>query len=400
MKTPEAPTRKLNLARIEGTIVLQKNLQARKRIVVNEGGTRSSKTYSLAQLFITKLFDKSGPPTVLTIARKTLPALRASAMRDVFNIMKELGVYDEAHHNKTENIYRQGRNELEFISVDEPQKVRGRKRDVLWMNEANEFTSEDFSQLIWRTTQQIFMDMNPVDPYHWIVEQVLPRDDVEYIHSTYRDNRFLEKEIVKEIERLQKADENYWRIYGLGLRGATGTSIYTHWKLVEALPENPDDVFYGIDFGYNNKTAVARVALKDQEYTWDELLYESGLTNRDLIEKLLELKRDGFITKGMIGYADAAEPDRIEELKRAGLNVRPADKSVHDGIDFVKSKALNITKRSINIQNEVKGYLWKTKDGRPLDEPVKENDHLMDACRYAAYSRQKAVRKQPNIRLL
>lgn len=398
-----------NLSQMDVTRIYELNRDAKHRIVMNEGGTRSSKTWSLAQLFVTKLHEEDG--IVITICRKTLPSLKATAMKDFIDILKANGQYDEASHNKTDHIYRFRNSEVEFVSIDEPQKIRGRKRDYLWMNEANEFELEDFRQLALRTTKQIFMDFNPVDPYHWIVEEVMPRDDVYYINSTYKDNPFLEKEVVKEIERLKDADENYWRVFGLGMRAVSWTQIYTHWKLVDEWPANPDEVIYGIDFGFNNKTAVVRIAIKDGEYTWDELLYESGLTNRDLIKKLCEFRGQGLITSNMQGYADSAEPDRIEEIKKPGkdeegkiiqgFNVVPADKSVKDGIDFVKAHPFRITKQSVNIQKEVKNYLWKTKDGKPIDEPVKLNDHTMDAGRYASYTHGKKKKEgRPRIRVI
>ncbi len=303
-------------------------------------------------------------------------------MKDFFEIMKSQGVYREANHNKSEHIYKYRGNEIEFISVDQEQKIRGRKRQYLWMNEANEFKYNDFRQLVMRTERQIFMDYNPSDEYHWIYDNVLTRNDAEKIHSTYLDNKHLNPEIIKEIERLRGMDQNYWRIYGLGLRGASEAKIYTHWQLCDALPENPDEIVYGLDFGFNNPTALVKIAAKDKNFYWQEKLYQSFLTNTQLIEKL-----GTFEIGNAIIYADSAEPARIAEIKRAGFNIKPAKKEVKERIDFIKSHEFHITKDSVNVQKEAKSYSWKLKDEKPTDEPVKDNDHLMDAGGYAIYTR-------------
>jgi phage terminase large subunit len=407
----QTPT-KSGLLQVEVTPVFTRNQAADTRIVINEGGTRSSKTFSLAQLFLSKLLAEPG--IVITICRKTLPALRATAMKDFIGIARAWGVYDERDHNKTENIYRNPKNgsEVEFLSVDEPQKVRGRKRDYLWMNEANEFELEDFRQLILRTTKQVFMDLNPPDEYHWIVEEIIEkRDDVTLIKSNYRDNTFLEQEVVREIELLQQADENYWRIFGLGERGISGTKIYSHWQLVDDLPEDCDEIIWGVDFGFSNPAAIVRIGIKDQAYYWDELMYERGLVNPAIVARADTLREEGLLDDTMSGYGDAAEPDRIQEFKDGveyegrdieGFNLEAADKSVKDGIDHVKAHKFFITKRSLNLIKEVKAYSWKTKDGKPLEgQPVKLNDHLMDAGRYAIYTHHKnGAGGRPRVRLI
>lgn len=363
------------------------------RIILLEGGVRSGKTYACAQNFIEKLENDKDPKGVkMEIVRKTLPALKATAMEDFFDIMRSFEIYDADKHNKTDHIYREGKNTVGFFPVDDEQKIRGRKRDYLWVNEANELTYEEFKQLALRTSRQIILDFNPPEEDHWIVEKVMTRKDVEIIHSDYTCNPFLEPEIVNEIEMMQDADPNYWRVFGLGLRPIKGTRIYSHEKLVnEFEPEKYDEVIYGIDFGFNVQSAVVRIGIKERVHTWDELLYQTHLSNTDLIEELKRLEAEGKITKSMQGYADAAEPDRIEEINRAGFNVKPADKAVKAGIDFVKGRPLNITKDSLNLLEEKKLYSWKTtKDGKILDEPVKTKDHLMDAGRYAEFTHGKA----------
>jgi len=389
--------------------------ESKARIILLEGGVRSGKTYAIAQTFIERLMDDSAPKgEKLEVVRATMPALRATAMEDFFNIMRDLEIYEEEKHHKTLDIYREGRNSVGFFPVDDEQKVRGRKRDRLWINEANELRYEEFKQLALRTTKQIILDFNPPEEDHWIVEKVMTRDDVEIIHSDYTCNPFLEPEIVREIEMMQDADPNYWRVFGLGLRPIKGTRIYSHDTLVDEFEiDRFDEVIYGIDFGFNVQSAVVRVGIKERRHVWDELLYETGLTNSDLKRRLHQLRKEGLITSTMQGYADAAEPDRIEELNRSehdpvldefieGFNIKPADKAVKPGIDFVKGRPLGITKRSTNILEEKKLYSWKTtKDGKILDEPVKTKDHLMDAGRYAEFTHGKAnAEGGPRVRLL
>lgn len=360
------------------TGVFEKNYPLKERIVINEGGTRSSKTYSLAELFLVKMFEEKN--TLFTVCRKTLPALRATAYRDFIDILREYNLYNEANHNKSDLTYKIGTNEIEFISVDEPQKIRGRKRKYLWLNEANEFSFEDFQQLILRTTGQVFMDYNPSASFHWIYDKVMTRDDVVVIRSTYKDNPFLDKESIKEIERLKDIDDNYWRIYGLGERGVPQATIYPKWNLEDELPDG--EFVYGLDFGFNSPTALTKIVLKDDDIHADEVLYEKGLTNADLIKKLDSLK----IEKNVIIYADAEDPSRIEEIRRAGYWIEKADKDVKKGIDTLKSRKIYITKRSVNGQREIQMYKYKQKDDMILDEPVKFNDHFLDALRYGVHS--------------
>lgn len=323
---------------------------------------------------------------IYTVARKTLPALKASAYRDFLEIIKTNEVYNENMHNKSDLTYQVGNVLFEFISVDQFDKVKGRKRKHLYINEANEMNYQDFTQLALRTTGGIYMDLNPSHATdHWIETKIKNRDDCEVVHSTYKDNPFLDNQTIFEIERLEKTDPNLWRIYGLGELGISEARIWTHFGLCDELPDNYSRRVYSVDFGYNHPTAVSEVREKDDIYFARELVYESGLTNQDLIKRLNEIGVD----KRDVLYCDSAEPQRIEELRRAGFNAQPANKDVNKGIDTVKSKEVNITKDSINIQKESRSYSWQTKpDGTITDKPVKEKDHSMDSIRYAIHSMQ------------
>jgi phage terminase large subunit len=353
---------------------------SKKRIRSLRGGTRSGKTYNTCIYWVSEYLEVKGQ--TLTIARQTMPALRASAMRDFFDVLDTFGLYDERSHNKTSNEYELNGNLIEFVGLQESRRVRGRKRDDLFLNEANETDLESFRQLALRTRNRIVLDYNPSETHGWIYDDVETRDDCDLFVTNYQDNPFLEKAIVDEIERLKDADPDYWKVYGLGEIANVSHIIYTHWRDASQMPEGGQTV-YGLDFGYNNPTALIEVKLYDNTLYWRELLYQSKLTNNDLIERLKEFPE----LKGRTIVADSAEPNRIEEIARAGYKIEPANKAVKDGIDFVKARPLRIDADSPNLHREIKRYAWKKdKAGTILDEPVKFDDHLLDAARYASYS--------------
>lgn len=368
------------------------------RVVLLEGGSRSSKTWSLCQHVLLKCLEERGK--IWTITRKTLPALKATAMKDFFAVLHEYGVYSENNHNKTDNIYFLNGNEIAFISLDQPQKIRGRRQNYAWMNEANDLTYEDFTQFNLRLSNpsndgrpnQIFMDYNPSDANSFIYDKIETRPDCTLLKSTYRDNPFLDDETVRVIEALAHTDENYWRIYGLGLRGLSLSTIFPNWEWVQSFPETKDlkDWCYGMDFGFNDPTTLVRVGFTDEAIYLDELIYESHLTTPELIKKLKILEID----KGKFIFADGSRPETIKEISRAGYNIRGAEKDILEGIKLLKTFKIYVTTRSVNTGNELKNYKWKTHasllgpDGQPLilDEPVGLNDHGIDATRYAVFT--------------
>jgi phage terminase large subunit len=375
---------------LKHTNVFTRNLEATTKVVVNQGGTRSSKTYSLCQLFVYRCLIEKG--ITISIIRKTMPFLKKTVMRDFFEIIKGLGLYELNNHNKTDSQYTLNGNLIEFLAVDDPQKIRGAKRDYLWFNEANEMDLEDWRQAILRTTKQAFLDFNPSDEFHWIYDHVLTRDDITFIKSTYKDNTFLNYQTIKEIERLQLTDLEYWKVYGLGERGQAKETIFSNWSTVNTIPDTFDKIIYGLDFGFNNPTALVKVGIKDQVHYVSECIYQSGLTNSDLIPMLKS------ITGHNVVYADAAEPNRIEEMRRAGINIFSANKDVKHGIDSVKAKKLLITNDSPNLVKELRSYKYQVdSNGKVTEMPVKFNDHAIDAMRYAIHNETKI--SQPQITL-
>jgi phage terminase large subunit len=304
-------------------------------------------------------------------------------MRDFVEILSKYGLYSEEKHNKSENLYFLGGNTVEFVSTDQPQKIRGRKRNYLFINEANEVNYESWMQLALRTTDKIVIDYNPSDYYSWIYDKVITREDTDFTITTYKDNPFLEKSLVEEIERLKDADHEYWRVYGLGERAISEATIYTHWKRRRNFPEG-GEIFYGLDFGYNNQTALVRIKHFDNEMFVEQLIYETKMSTSLLIDRL---KAFGFDRRTEI-FADAAEPKTIAEINKAGFSLKSAVKDVFAGINKVKSFPLIVKSDSLDLLDEIKNYKWKTdNDGNTMDEPVKFRDHLMDAMRYAIYSK-------------
>jgi phage terminase large subunit len=373
---------KLNRCMNVTTNVVFEILQASpKKISVMQGGTRSGKTYNILTWFIVKLLQEKGK--TLTICRSSLPSIKGSVMRDFIEILSKYGLYSEEKHNKSENLYFLGGNTVEFVSTDQPQKIRGRKRNYLFINEANEVNYESWMQLALRTTEKIVIDYNPSDYYSWIYDKVVPREDADFTVTTYKDNPFLEKSIVDEIERLRDSDHQYWRVYGLGERAISEATIYTHWKRRRNFPEG-GEIFYGLDFGYNNQTALVRVKHYDGEIYVEQLIYDTKMATSLLIDRL---KSIGLGRRDEI-FADAAEPKTIAEINKAGFNLKPAIKDVYAGINKVKSFSLFVKSDSLDLLDEIKNYKWKTDhDGNTLDEPVKFRDHLMDSMRYAIYTK-------------
>jgi len=355
---------------------------SKARIQIHQGGTRSGKTYSILTAIIELCHKNTG--LVITICRKTFPALRATAMRDFFEILNREGLYNPELHNKSEGTYHLFGNLVEFISIDQPQKVRGRKREILFINEANEITLEDWRQLLLRTTERTIIDYNPSDEFHWIYEEVIPREDAEFFQTTYKDNPFLPESVVLEIERFREADENFWRVYGLGERGTSRATIFTHWKEIDQIPNEFKPMNYGIDFGYTaDPTAIVRVFTDGHGFAVDELCYGTRLTNADIVQML----RDNQVNRSDVIICDSAEPKSIDEIHAHGFNTHGARKgkdSVKNGIQFLHSRPLLVTSRSVNLIKELRNYKWKEdKNGKQLNEPVDSFNHAIDAMRYA-----------------
>ncbi len=363
---------------IQATNIFSRNwdaLNSDKRFIINQGGSRSSKTYSLCQMII--VYCIQNPNKVVSIVRKTFPALRATVMRDFFEIMKDLEIYEKANHNMSENIYRFPNGSIvEFFSVDDEQKIRGRKRDIGWCNEANELWFEDFQQLNMRTEEKLIFDYNPSDSSSWLYK--LPTEESVLIKSTYRDNPFLPESIKRQIEDLKRTDEALYQIYALGEKAISKSNIYNNWTFLGRKPQRFQSYVYGLDFGYNHPTALIRVYWSDGDIWIEPVIYESYLTTSELIEKFKQLE----IEKTVDILADYSRPEIIAELQNAGYNVNNANKSVKMGINFVKTFGVYCQEDEA-LKKEYENYKWKKVGDIITEEPVKLYDDAMDAVRYA-----------------
>jgi len=364
---------------INSTVIFEKNYSALQdkdiRFIINEGGSRSSKTYSLCQMIIVYSLQNRGKVT--SIIRKTFPALRATVMRDFLEIMKEMDLYDVNSHNKSEHIYTFPNGSIvEFFSVDDEQKIRGRKRDLAWCNEANELFYDDFTQLNMRTEWKLIFDYNPSESASWLYE--LPKEESILIKSTYRDNPFLPDSIRRQIEDLKRTDESLYQIYALGEKAISKSNIYSNWTFVKHRPARFVNYVYGLDFGYNHPTALMRVYWCESDIYIEPVIYESYLTTTNLIERCESLG----VEKNITIVADYARPEIIAEMNNAGYDVQNANKVVKKGIDNIKTFGVFCEDDS-RIKKEYENYKWKKIGDFIDDTPVKLWDDAMDAVRYA-----------------
>ena len=362
---------------------------ATKPVVVAVGGAGSSKSHSIAQLFVHLLINSDDK--VLGVARKTMPALRRTAMQLIIDLLEDQGLYSKVAHNQTNHTMRYGKNRLQFFSLDEPDKIKSFNANFMWLEEANEFTWKDYGIIDLRLNRpaagginRMYVSLNPVDENCWIKTKLCDDNpDVEVIHSTYRDNPFLDAPYRAKLEGLINLDPNYHRIYARGEWGKLENIIYPEWVLVDGMPYDAEIERYGLDFGYEHPTVLVHIMVTGHNLYIDEAVYQNHITNSDLIGLMAPLPRWPI-------YADSAEPQRIEEISRAGFECYGAVKSVTVGIDQVNRLKIHITKRSVGIIKEIRGYARRQdKDGHIMEDPIKFNDDGMDALRYAVMGRDK-----------
>ena len=364
-------------------------VNSKQRIKIFQGGSRSGKSWALMQYCLYLITTETKPITI-SIVRKTLPALKRSVLRDFNIIAKSLGVYYLGEFNKTELVFNYNGHTIEFFSADDAQKIRGSTRDVLWCEECNELNIEDFRQLSMRTKREILMSFNPSDPVHFVYD-LCERDDADLFISTYLDNKFIAPEVKKELERLKKRDPDFWRVYGEGQRAVfSQRQIFRDWNYIDE-SEFPDELdwFMGCDFGFtNDPTAICLIAKKNDKMFVKELLYKTGMTNRDIANHLKSLGLNDLLM-----YCDSAEPKSIEELKQMGILAKPAIKgagSINAGLSLMKEFDFYISNKATNVKSEQMKYVWEElKDGTIINKAVDRDNHAMDCLRYGLYSRFK-----------
>ena len=371
------------MKQIQTNVVFELLESNQSKIVALQGSSRAGKTYN-ALLWIIFSYCHKNTGKVISICRKTLPSLKATVLRDFLEILRNNELYSEIYHNKTSNEYWLNGNLIEFFSLDMGSRVRGRKRDMLFINEANEIDYEAWNQLLFRTDGRVngvILDYNPHDQFHWIYDKVLERDDCNLYITTFMDNPFISETLKKELLRLKDTDPDYWRVYGLGLRGQSRSLVFK-FHICDGIPATAKLISRGLDFGYaSDPSALCATYIDGDNMYTQELLYEKGLTNQDLVR---EFQRLGLDRRDEI-YADSSEPKSIEEIHRMGWNIKGKKKyEINYGIDLIRRYKLHVTKDSTNALKELENYKYiEDRNGNPTNKPVDKFNHFCDALRYS-----------------
>lgn len=371
------------------------------KIYVIYGGAGSGKSYTVTQFLIARRLLRYKNKRLL-VTRKYNPSLKQTAYSLMLEWLQKFKVkYEEKKSEQLINL--PNGSEILFRGMDDAEKIKSSEFNYIWMEEATEFTMQDFLQLRLRLRRanagqrnQMFLTFNPVSS--WVTDYFLKQEqeDVGILQTTYKDNiRFLDDDYVKALEDLANQDLSFYQIYALGQVAELKNKVYNNYVVVKDLPSSYDEIIYGVDFGYNNPSVILEIGIKDGNIYIIKELYKTHLTNSELIE---EMKT--FVHANSDVYADAAEPDRIKEIEQAGFNIFGSNKKKKDGIDFLKRKKIYIHENCINTIEEIKNYKYKEdRQGNVLEEPVKFKDHAMDAMRYAVYTHETKY-GEPTIRFI
>lgn len=364
----------------KNTTATKKIFQLNKRIRAVSGGTSASKTISILVWLID--YSQSTSNKIVTVVAESVPHLMLGAIRDFKNIMSSNGYWDENSWNETKHTYVfPGDTLIEFISFDKFGKAHGPRRDVLFCNECNNLPHPIVDQLITRTREVIWLDWNPSEEFWFYTEIQGKRDDVDFITLTYKDNEALDEITIKEIES-HKSNKSWWKVYGEGQLGVTEGRIYRDWKIIDEIPHEARLMRRGLDFGYtNDPSALIDIYKYNGGFIFDENLYQKGLSNRQIADRILISKEPYILVK-----ADSAEPKSIDEIKGFGIDIIGANKgpgSVKQGIQYVQDQRCSVTSRSLNLLKDYRNYKWKVdKNGNILNEPEHTFSHSLDAIRY------------------
>lgn len=370
------------------TTALKKLLKLKKRVKVVRGGTSASKTFSIIPILIDKAIKE--PNLEISVVSESIPHLRRGALKDFLKIIMALGRYNDSQFNKSTLKYTFANGSyIEFFSVDQPDKLRGARRTILYVNECNNIDFESYYQLAIRTSGDIWLDYNPTSAF-WVDKEILTQSDVDFITLTYLDNEALSETIVQEIEAAKVKAltstywSNWWQVYGLGQTGSLEGVCIPDWQEID-LPQDARILCYGMDFGYSNDpTSLVTMYKYNDAYIFDEVIYKKGLLNSE-ISNLLKANNVNEIV-----YADSAEPKSIAELNSYGHNVLPVSKgkdSILFGINLINQNKVYVTSRSKNLINELRNYIWQTdKTGIKMNRPIDAYNHAIDAMRYAITS--------------
>lgn len=371
-----------------------------KRIRAVQGGTSASKTIGILQNLIDGA-QSDELPTLTSVVSDVLPHLKRGARLDFLNIMQQQKYFKESRWNKTESQYTfETKSVMEFFSADDWNKVRGPRRDRLFINEADRISFETFEQLEVRTNQYVYLDWNPVSEFWFYTDVLGKRDDVDHLILTYRDNEAIPDEIKQSIES-RKNRPGWWKVYGEGQLGEIEGKIYNGWQLVDGVPPGSRLERYGLNFGYTgHPAAIVAVYYWNGAYVLDEITYGPGLLNRMLADIILSQPKKAIV------IADSAEPKSIDEIKEYQVNIMPTAKgkdSRRYGIGVVQDQDIYVTRRSKNVWREYLNYLWMyDNNGRMVEpnEPEEPFHYSMDAIRYAICSLAPIKRREEFIKTM
>jgi len=369
--------------RVKVTRIFKELINAKEAIIVNVGGARSGKSYATMQYLIYKLLSEQD--RFILVTRKTFPSLRVSVILPFLEMLNNLNI--RYLYNKSEHLLAVNNNLLLFSSLDNPEKIKSTEFSYIWLEEANEFTYEDYQLLKMRlskptnTKNQIILTLNPVECF--ISERVMVEEkDIRVIRSNYKDNPFLSEEYKRILEDLKNQNETLYKIYTLGEFSTPEGLVYDSFEIIYSYePNEKDKIIWGLDFGYNDPTALVKLAVNTdtKQITILEEFYQTHLINSEIV-KIVKSKVKG----NELVVCDSAEPDRIKELQLAGVWAVPSVKTkVTEEVNYIKTFKIKVLNHCQNTIKELKNYTWKEKNGRWLDEPVDFSNHALDAMRYA-----------------
>ena len=364
------------------TTAINKILALKKRIKIIQGGTSASKTYGCLSVLIDRAAKT--PNTEISVVSESIPHLRRGALRDFLKIMKSINRYVDDRYNKTLLKYEFANGSfIEFFSADDSSKLRGGRRNILYINECNSVSFESFNELSIRTKNEVFLDYNPTAEF-WVQTELEGQEDAEKIILTYKDNEALDKGIIDQIEKnIKKAStSNYWknwvRVYVDGEMGQLEGVVFSNWKQIDTIPNEARLIGIGVDFGYtNDPTSIIEVYKMNETRILNEVTYQTGLLNSDIAK---------ILPRDVPVYADSAEPKSIADIQRYGITIKGVTKgrdSINYGIDVMQRENYLVTSQSTNLIKELRSYCWDTdKTGKRLNKPIDNFNHAIDAVRY------------------
>ena len=367
---------------LQRTTAINKILALKKRIKIIQGGTSAGKTFGILPILIDKATKQSG--LEISIIAESIPHLRRGALRDFLKIMKWTNRFYDERFNKSHLKYEFANGSfIEFFSADDSSKLRGARRDILYINECNNVNFEAYNELAIRTKREVYLDFNPANEF-WVHTELKDESDADFIILTYKDNEGLDEGIVQQIEknRLKASTSSYWanwwKVYGLGQLGQLQGAVFTNYKIIDKIPQDARLIGIGLDFGYtNDPSAIIEVYKHNETRILNEVKYQTGMLNSDIAKVL---------PKSIPVYADSAEPKSIADIQRYGITIKGVTKgrdSVNYGIDVMQAQNYLVTSNSTNLIKELRSYCWDVdKAGKRLNKPIDNFNHALDAVRY------------------